>query len=299
MIKTNVKKIFIIFMIIICLFINIKSVKAVNTIENKARMNNITQDYGIDINNEEQLSSIIKDLILTINSEGMKKSVLSQTINLYVEATEKYTNKDIARIIEDNRIELEQNGVSSQDLNSVTALLRNIDTNQLRKVLEQINIDDISNKIEKGESLQKILQDLTGNMSTSDKVSLAVNLLLSAYIIKITLIILIILFLYRTLLRCVIYKKAGQRAWAPFIPIYRNVVMLKICNMNPWWLLLLLIPIIGWAFLWIVSVASKFMLAEGFGKGTGFAFGLWLLAPIFETSLVFSKKTKYIGFEEE
>ena len=29
------------------------------------------------------------------------------------------------------------------------------------------------------------------------------------------------------------------------------------------------------------------------------AFGLWLLAPIFETILVFSRKTKYIGFEEE
>lgn len=41
------------------------------------------------------------------------------------------------------------------------------------------------------------------------------------------------------------------------------------------------------------------MLAESFGKGTGFAFGLWLLAPIFETILVFSRKTKYIGFEEE
>ena len=69
--------------------------------------------------------------------------------------------------------------------------------------------------------------------------------------------------------------------------------------MSPCWLLLLLVPVVGWIILWIVSVASKFMLAEAFGKGTGFAFGLWLLAPIFETILVFSKKTKYIGFEDE
>ena len=69
--------------------------------------------------------------------------------------------------------------------------------------------------------------------------------------------------------------------------------------MSPCWLLLLLVPVVGWIILWIVSVASKFMLAEAFGKGTGFAFGLWLLAPIFETVLVFSKKTKYIGFEDE
>ena len=96
-----------------------------------------------------------------------------------------------------------------------------------------------------------------------------------------------------------IYKKANKKAWAAFVPIYRNITMLKICKMSPWWLLLLLVPIIGWIILWIVSVASKFMLAEAFGKGTGFAFGLWLLAPIFETILVFSRKTKYIGFEEE
>ena len=99
------------------------------------------------------------------------------------------------------------------------------------------------------------------------------------------------------MLRCVIYKKAHKKAWAPFIPIYRNIVMLKICGMSPWWLLLLFVPIIGWLLLFVVNVASKFMLAESFGKGTGFAFGLWLLAPIFETILVFSKKIKYVGFE--
>ena len=122
---------------------------------------------------------------------------------------------------------------------------------------------------------------------------------MSTKIIKNFVIALIVLAIYRTLLRCVIYKKAHKKAWAPFIPVYRNVVMLKICNMSPWWLLLLLVPVVGWIILWIVSVASKFMLAEAFGKGTGFAFGLWLLAPIFETILVFSKKTKYIGFEDE
>lgn len=45
-------------------------------------------------------------------------------------------------------------------------------------------------------------------------------------------------------------------------------------------------------------MASRFMLAEGFGRGPIFAFGLWLLAPIFETVLVFARKIKYIGFEE-
>ena len=75
--------------------------------------------------------------------------------------------------------------------------------------------------------------------------------------------------------------------------------MLRICGMSPWWLLLLLVPIVGWIGLWLVSVASKFMLAEKFGRGVAFSFGLWLLAPIFETILVVSRKIQYIGNEEE
>ena len=136
-------------------------------------------------------------------------------------------------------------------------------------------------------------------MSAVEKVNFVMDILLSAYVVKNVLIVLVVLFVYRTLLRCVIYKKAHKKAWAPFIPIYRNIVMLKICGMSPWWLLLLLVPVLGWIILFVISVASKFMRAESFGKGTGFAFGLWLLAPIFETILVFSRKTKYIGFEEE
>ena len=84
-----------------------------------------------------------------------------------------------------------------------------------------------------------------------------------------------------------------------FIPIYRNVVMLKICGMSPWWLLLLLVPVLGWIILFVISVASKFMLAESFGKGTGFAFGLWLLAPIFETILVFSRKQNTLDLKKK
>ena len=199
-------------------------------------------------------------------------------------------------MIEQHRDEFEQNNVKMDNIDSVTNLLKIVDTNKLNKIVSQIDVNEISAKIENGENIQAILNSITGTMTPVEKVNFVMDILLSAQIVKAIAIILIVLFIYRTLLRCVIYKKAGKKAWAPFIPIYRNVVMLKICGMSPWWLLLLLIPVIGWILLFVVSVASKFMLAEAFGKGTGFAFGLWLLAPIFETMIVFSRKTKYIGF---
>lgn len=294
MLKLNITKINIskIITLIIIIILGLSQMNKVQAITNNTNINNI-------IDNETELSETIKNLMLTIKSEGMTQQLLSETIDLYTEASDKYTNNEIAVIIEDNREELTQNGISDEDIDNVVTVLKNVDNKQIKKILETIDIDKISTQIENGENLQDILKSATENLSTTEKVNLILNMLLSAYVIKFIIIVAIILFIYRTLLRCVIYKKAGKKAWAPFIPIYRNVVMLKICGMSPWWLLLLLFPIIGWAFLWVVSVASKFMLAESFGKGAGFGFGLWILSPIFETMLVFSRKTKYIGFENE
>ncbi len=295
MIKTNVKKI----VKILAIFIIIMATCLFCTAQAATNKNDQVSNLIEDVSNEGEVSNTIKNLILTINSEGMNKTLLAETVNLYSQLTKTYTNGEIARMIEENQKYFEQENVAMDNVNTVVTFLKSIDSRQLNKVLEQIDVDKVSNQISNGESIQSILKEIAGSMSAVEKVNFVVDILLSAYVVKTALTVLVALFIYRTLLRCVIYKKAHKKAWAPFIPIYRNVVMLRICGMSPWWLLLLLVPVLGWIILFVISVASKFMLAESFGKGTVFAFGLWLLAPIFETILVFSRKTKYIGFEEE
>ena len=195
-------------------------------------------------------------------------------------------------------MELEENGITKDELDNINLVLKNVDEKQLNKVLDNINIDEITSQLQSGSTLLEIVQNTINSMSAKEKIKFIIDLLLSAYILKTIITVLVVFIIYGILLRCLIFKKAGRHAWEALIPIYRDVVMLKICNMSPWWLLLALIPIIGWAFLWVVKVASKFMLAEGFDKGAAFGFGLWLLPPIFETILVFSRKTKYVGFIE-
>lgn len=303
--KENINKMIIriltmvIFISVVCMFFisDEVSAKVSSEIEEELTSKSIA-NYTVDVEDEEEVSNTLKDLILTINSEGMNKNLLSQTINLYIQLTESYSNEDIVNFIEKNKSEFKANNVQMDNVNSVITLLKTVNTEQLNKILGQVDLDEISNKIENGEGIQSIIKDITGNFTAVEKVNFVMDILLSAEAIKIAMIIFVILFIYRTLLRCVIYKKADKNAWAPFVPIYRNIVMLKICGMSPWWVLLLFVPVVGWTILFLVSVASKFMLAESFGKGTGFAFGLWLLAPIFESIIVFSKKTKYVGFEE-
>ena len=299
--RRKIGRIFTFLIILITIFsINkVQAVSASNTSVSGTRVNSTQAGNTLDINNKEEVQDTITNYILTINSEGLTQSILSDVIELYTNLTESYSNEQIADMIDDCKGNLSEYGVPEENLDSITTVLRNLNTTQTKEVLDKININEISQKLSNGESLQTIVNDIMQSMTATEKVDLVVSILLSANIIRTVLIVLLVIFVYRTLLRCVIYKKAGKHAWAPFIPIYRNVVMLKVCGMSPWWLLLLLVPIVGWIGLWLVSVASKFMLAEKFGRGVAFSFGLWLLAPIFETILVVSRKIQYIGNEEE
>ena len=80
-----------------------------------------------------------------------------------------------------------------------------------------------------------------------------------------------------------IFKKAGKDGWKALIPVYNSYTMLQILNMEPMLCFLSLVP--GAQFM--LGIVMSVKLAKSFGKGTGFAVGLILLAPIFEKILGF------------
>ena len=61
------------------------------------------------------------------------------------------------------------------------------------------------------------------------------------------------------------FAKAGQPGWACIIPIYNIVCMLNMARKPVWWLVLLLIPIVGIVVLIMVNIE----IAKGFGRGVG------------------------------
>jgi hypothetical protein len=74
-----------------------------------------------------------------------------------------------------------------------------------------------------------------------------------------------------------IFEKAGEPGWAAIVPVYNCLVVLKIAGKPMWWILLMLIPLVGFVFGLIVVVS----IAKRFGKGGGFALGMIFLFPIF------------------
>ncbi len=78
-----------------------------------------------------------------------------------------------------------------------------------------------------------------------------------------------------------IFTKAGKPGWAALIPIYSNIVLLEIAGMPIWWLLLefFIFPIV-----WFINCLK---LAQNFGKGAGYALGLFFLPFLFFPMLAF------------
>lgn len=80
-----------------------------------------------------------------------------------------------------------------------------------------------------------------------------------------------------------VFVKAGKPGWASLIPIYNIVVLLQIVGRPIWWLILLLIPLVGF----VVAIILSIDMAKSFGKGTGFGIGLALLGVVFYPILGF------------
>jgi hypothetical protein len=87
-----------------------------------------------------------------------------------------------------------------------------------------------------------------------------------------------------------IFAKAGKPGWAAIVPIYNVVVFLQVVGRPVWWIILLLLPIVGW----IVGIVLMNDLAKAFGKGIGYTLGLIFLGPVFPLLLGFGSDP-YLG----
>jgi hypothetical protein len=84
-----------------------------------------------------------------------------------------------------------------------------------------------------------------------------------------------------------IFEKAGKPGWAALIPIYNAIVLLEIVGRPPWWLILLLIPVVDV----VISIILLIDLSKSFGRDVLYGFGLAFLGFIFGPILAFGGDT--------
>jgi hypothetical protein len=105
----------------------------------------------------------------------------------------------------------------------------------------------------------------------------ALMALLIIFAVSLTLSILFIISMWR------VYTKAGKPGWASLIPFYNMYVLCEIGGKPGWWLLLFLIPGVNI----VISILVTIGVAQNFGKGAGYALGLFFLPIIFYPMLAF------------
>lgn len=107
-----------------------------------------------------------------------------------------------------------------------------------------------------------------------------------------------------------LFSKANQKEWKSIVPVYNQIVLLKMCKLSPWLVLLYLdftIPVIGYLFgrdvKWVTIIMLvgfliyRFMIAirlgQAYKKGDVFSFCIAFFQSICFPILGCSKDEKY------
>lgn len=217
-------------------------------------------------------------------------------LRVYDDISEEYTNDEVADLIKENAEEIKKQGISEDVITTGANFIKTTDPESLRDIIENdIDVEDIKQKINQGYTPNQILTSIIQETPNQKKAEIATKLLLSNKIVKTVLAVFVIWFIYGTILRWLIYAKAGKHGWAAIIPFYRQIVMYQVCGLSPWLMLFWLLPIIGWFIIGIIAIMKRFCLANEFGRGGFFGLGLLLLPPIFESVLAFNPNIEKIN----
>ena len=89
---------------------------------------------------------------------------------------------------------------------------------------------------------------------------------------------------------CMIFEKAGERAWKAIVPFYNLYILYKIVWGNGWLCLTILIPFGGALF----SLVTYYKLGRVFGKGRLFSIAL-LVIPFIPMTMIAFGRAEYLG----
>lgn len=245
---------------------------------------------------------LLSTVLLNINKveavelpENLENITSQDILEIYDQITEEYTNEEIADMILENKEQIsEEAGVNETTIEAGAEFLRNTSQNEIRNILENDeNVNEIIGKIQQGDNPDDAIATTINNTSTTQIIGLVFKILLANTIVKTILWAILILFIYCTIMRWIIYNKAGKNGFAAIIPFYRQVTMYKICGLSPFLMIFWLIPVFGWIVMLVIAIMKRFLLAQNFGKGALFGLELLIFPPIFQSVLAFNDNIKY------
>lgn len=296
--RKNFKMIFIVFIFI--LLISITSFAAPSR-KKPFNLNNINYDsinYD-EINNVKTiLNTIDKKTLTTISKSSNTIDTttinVDELINVYENLSRIVSNEELANFIKDNADTFENAGIDKSIISTSESLARKFDSDTIVDILKNdINLDKVTTMREKGANAEEIIISIMEDTPVQKLFGIALKLVFASFIYRLIFLLLILTAIYSIYITSLIFKKASKKGFASFIPIYRDIVHLKVCGMSPWLLVFILVPVIGWFILLSVAIIARFELSKHFGHGFFFGLGL-LICPILFRSIIAFSNDKYI-----
>lgn len=280
--------------------LNLDSIPKNKVEDLKQALNNINVN---ELDSAAILDNIDKNEItsgnIDVNSIDTNNINMDEVVGIYKDLSKIISNKDIANLIKDNTEVLTEAGISKEALSASETILRTFDSDAALDIIQNdLDINKLFEMYKNGSSFEDIISSVITNTSIQTKISIISKLLFANFYVRLLFLILIFLGIYSIFITGIIFKKAGKKSFATFIPIYRDILHLKICHLSPWLLILVFIPILGWLALASVAIIGRFELSRSFGHGFFFGLGLLFLPPIFRTIIAFSSN-EYIGDDPE
>lgn len=314
--KKHTRLLFISILLILLLFISstyatskIKSIDVNNInlnsideskIENlKGVLNNI--DFK-NLDSASVVNSINKNEIVSgnINSINTNAINMDEVVSIYDKLSDVISNEEIADLIKDNSKILSDAGISKETLNASEKMLRTFNSDAVIDIMKNdLDLAKILEMYKSGASLTDIISSIITETPLQTKVKIVFKLLFSNTYIRIAIFVLILVGIYSIFITALIFEKAGKQKFITLIPIYRDIVHLKVCGLSPWLLLLVFIPILGWIILMSIAIIARFELAKHFGHGFFFGLGLLFIPTLFRSIIAFSNNEYMEDYEEE
>lgn len=274
--------------------LNFNSIDASKIDNLKSTLENLANS---DYNSTSAFENVDKNDIKNkdVNAIDVNSIDMNEVAGIYKELSEVISNDDIANFIDDNKKTLSEAGANEKLLSTSSTLLKTFDADAVIDIMQNdLDVNKILESYKNGESLESILIGIMKNTNTSTKIKIACKLLFSNDYFKLVFILFVVVVIYSVIITGLIFKKIGKPSFITLIPIYRDIIHLKMCNFSPWLLILIFIPIIGWLALMAIAVVSRFELSKNFGHGFFFGLGL-LILPIFFRTYIALSGDEYIG----
>ena len=246
------------------------------------------KDININNLNSSAINNIIKSSnlnVTNINANDVKKAV-----DTYKNLSNSIVGEKVSNIIKDNNEILNKLGLNEDTISVAQNFIKNVDSNTITDIItNELDLNELIKMYKNGASTEEIMSHIINETSFETKISIVYKMLIANIYFKIALVMFIFVLIYSIYITGLIFKKAGKSTLFTLIPIYRDIIYLQICGLSPYFLLLLLVPILGWLALIVIYIIAKFRLSKRFGHGTSFGFGLLFLSIIFRSILAFSK----------